>query len=79
MKLTILNIKEIIFESEVKSVNLKTQAGELTIMDNHRPLVSLLAKGEASILRNDGKEELISINSGFLEMSPQNTLTLLVD
>ena len=79
MILKAINIKGIVFEGEAKSVNLKTKAGEITILDNHRPLVTLLEKGEIKIKRGDGKEEKVSINSGFLEMSPDNMLTLLID
>lgn len=79
MKLKALNLKGIVFESDIKSANLKTKAGEITILDNHRPLVALLAKGEAKIKRADGIEERISINSGFLEIGPDNMLTLLID
>lgn len=79
MRLRALNLKGVIFEGDVKSANLKTKAGEITILDNHRPLVTLLEKGEAKIRRANGAEERIPINSGFLEMSPDNMLTLLID
>lgn len=79
MRLRALNLKGVIFEGDVKSANLKTKAGEITILDNHRSLVALLAKGEAKIKRMDGVEERIQINSGFLEMSPENMLTLLIE
>lgn len=79
MKLKALNLKGIVFDGDVKSANLKTKAGEITILDNHRPLVALLEKGEAKIKRVDGVEESIAIQSGFLEMSPENMLTLLID
>lgn len=79
MRLRALNLKGVIFEGDVKSANLKTKAGEITILDNHRPLVALLEKGEAKIKRTDGSEAKIAINSGFLEMSHDNMLTLLID
>lgn len=79
MILKALNIKGIIFEGAVKSVNLKTRSGEITILDKHRPLVTLLEKGEVKIKMADGKEKGVPINSGFLEMNAQNMLTLLVD
>lgn len=79
MKLKALNLRGIVFEGDAKSANLKTMAGEITVLDNHRPLVALLKKGEARIKRADGSEAKIAINSGFLEMSADNVLTLLID
>lgn len=79
MRLDIVSIKGKVLGCEAKSVNLKTKSGEITILDNHRPLVTLLEKGEVKIKRIDGAEERVSINSGFLEMSRDNVLTLLID
>ena len=79
MRLDIISIKGKVLEAEVRSVNLKTKTGEITILNNHRPLVTLLEKCEVKIKSADGKDESVNINSGFLEMSPGNILTLLVD
>lgn len=79
MVVKILSLKGKVFEGETVSANLKTQIGEITILDHHRPLVTLLAKGDAVLKQKDNKEKRVSINSGFLEMSPDNTLTLLID
>ena len=75
----ILSIKGKVFEGEVLSANLKTQTGEITILDNHRPLVTLLVQGEAILKNKNGKEERVLVNSGFLEMSKGNVLTLLIE
>ncbi|MBI2610085.1 F0F1 ATP synthase subunit epsilon [Candidatus Giovannonibacteria bacterium] len=78
MKLTILSLKGKEFEGSIKAFNVKTQSGEITVLDNHLPIVTLLKKGTAVITKSDGSKENFQINSGFLELS-ENNLSVLVD
>ena len=57
---------------------MKTGAGEITVLDRHLPIIADLKKGTAIIFETEGKKE-IKISGGFLEMSRDNVLTLLVD
>jgi len=79
MKLNILSLKGPEFDGDVISFNVKTANGEITVMDNHRPLITILKKGTAVIKEKGGAKKEISINSGFLEMSRNNTLNVLID
>lgn len=79
MKLTILSLKGIQYDGEAAGLNIKTASGEITVLDHHRPLVTVLAKSEAKIIKPDGSRESVAINSGFLEMGPKNDLTILTD
>ncbi len=78
MKLSILSLKGVEFEGEAKGVNVKTTAGEITVLDHHLPIISVLENGKAIIFEIGGKRE-IHINGGFLEMAPDNRLSLLID
>lgn len=79
MKLTILSLKGIQYDGEAAGLNVKTASGEITVLDHHRPLVTVLAKGEAKIIKFDGSYENIPVNSGFLELDPKNNLRVLID
>ena len=79
MKLTILSLKGVQYDGQAAGLNVKTSSGEITVLDHHQPLVSVLAKGEAKIIKTDGGREKIHINSGFLEMGPKNDLSVLID
>ncbi|MBI2055714.1 MAG: hypothetical protein HYT42_02370 [Candidatus Sungbacteria bacterium] len=79
MKLTILSLKGVRFDGEAAGFNVKTTSGEITVLNHHRPLVSVLAKGEAKIIKANGGREKIHINSGFLEMGSKNDLSVLID
>lgn len=77
MKLTIYSLKGVEFEGVVSGFNVKTENGEITILNNHRPLITILKKGRAFILYNDNKREEIGLSGGFLEMTKGNELNVL--
>lgn len=79
MILRIISLQGIKFEGEAAGFNVKTSSGEITVLDHHRPLISVLTKGEAKIIKPDGGRENIAINSGFLEMGGKNSLSVLID
>ena len=79
MKLSIYSLKKILFQGTAESVNLKTASGEITVLDHHRPLVSVLAAGTVKIIDNEKKEHYIPVISGFLEVNSENQTRLIVD
>lgn len=78
MRLAIYSLKKILFQGEAESVNCKTKNGEITVLDNHRPLISSLAPGTVKIVDKDKKEHYIPVSSGFLEVRFEG-VRLLVD
>lgn len=74
----ILSPKGVEFEGEAKSFNVKTRVGEITILDHHHPLMTILERGSGIIETASGERREIPIQSGFLEVSPSNELTVLV-
>lgn len=79
MLLSVASLKGKQFEGEVVSLSAPTTSGEVTILDHHRPLVSVLTKGEATIRATDGKVTTIPFTGGFLEMDAENHLKVLID
>ena len=79
MKVSILSLRGVEYRGEAKSLNVKTKAGEITILDHHRPLITILKPGTAILTTQDGKVLEKEIHSGFLEMNPENQLSLLID
>ena len=77
-----LNIKLItpaktVLEEEVDEVVADTKDGQITILANHTPLVSILKPGEL-IIRIDKKDKPLAIAGGVIEMF-NNTLVILAD
>ena len=79
MKLSIITLQGIKFEGEVSSFNLKTTSGEITVLNNHRPLITQLAKGEAVIIKENGEKTNFDIEAGFLEVRENNQATILTN
>lgn len=69
MKLQIISLKGVEFDGEISSLNLKTAAGEITVLDKHRPLMTTLVTGKAHIVKKDGERTTFNISSGFLEVN----------
>ncbi len=79
MKLGVYSLKKVLFQGDAKSVNCNTRSGEVTILDNHQPLISILAKGVVKIVDADQKEHYIQTRSGFLEVDANNQTKLLIE
>ncbi len=77
-----LNLKLItpartVLEEEADEVVAETKDGQITILANHAPIVSVLKPGEL-IIRKDGDEKPLAIAGGIIEMR-RNTLVILAD
>ena len=65
------------FAGQARSVTLPTPDGEVTILPDHMPMVSVLAEGEIRI-RTADRETWIAVSGGFLETG-SNTASVLSD
>ena len=79
MKLNIISLKGLEFEGDIISVNLKTTSGEITVLDDHLPLLTSLEGGQAVIIKKDGEKLNFNIESGFLEVGENNQATILAN
>ncbi|OGF51469.1 hypothetical protein A3I27_00020 [Candidatus Giovannonibacteria bacterium RIFCSPLOWO2_02_FULL_43_11b] len=79
MKLTIYSLRGVEFEGNAMSFNVKTKSGEITLLDHHRPLITLLEEGAAKIGLLDQSVRNFEIKSGFLEMDDHDNLSILAD
>ncbi len=79
MKLGVYSIQKVLFNGDAVSVNCNTQAGEITILDDHEPLISMLAKGTMKIVDDKKKEWYIPVSSGFLEIASGGQAKILVE
>ena len=79
MYLGIYSLEKVLFRGEASSVNCNTESGEITILDHHRPLISLLAKGVVKVIDAERKEHYIPVHSGFVEVRKGNEAKMLVE
>lgn len=76
MKLSVYSIQSTLFEGQVESITLPTSLGEITVLDNHIPLISLVKSGEIRYTHS-GTEKTLLLNGGVLEVRPQSEVVIL--
>jgi F0F1-type ATP synthase epsilon subunit len=79
MKLSVYSLKNILFQGEARSLNCKTVMGEITILDNHETLITVLASGIVKITDSQEKEHFLPIKSGFLEVREGNEVRCIIE
>jgi F-type H+-transporting ATPase subunit epsilon len=75
--LRVVSVERSLFEGDVDFIVANGADGELGILPRHAPLMTILKPGALKIT-HDGKEELIFVGGGFLEVLPDR-VTVLAD
>jgi len=79
LKFKIATPEKVIYENDaVLQVTIPTMDGEITVLPDHVPLVSVLKAGEMRIKDNDG-EHILAVAGGFLEVRGHNEIIILAD
>ena len=60
-------------------MNCKTVTGEITVLDNHETLITVLSAGVVKVIDENKKESLFPIRSGFLEVKAGNEVRCIVE
>ena len=79
MKLSVYSLKKILFQGEASLLNCKTVTGEITILDNHDSLITVLSAGVIKIVDENKKDNYFPVKSGFLEVKPGNEVRCIVE
>jgi F-type H+-transporting ATPase subunit epsilon len=77
MKIDVVSLEKELYKGEADKVIVKTTHGEITVLDNHLPLVTMLVDAPLRIVEKDGKEHIIDIHGGFLEVRPESHVVIL--
>lgn len=71
LKVSVISPESVLFEGEVTSVIAPAFDGEVGILENHAPMMSLLGKGSLR-LGGSGGEKRFNIEGGFLQVVGNN-------
>lgn len=77
LKLEIVTAERAVYSDEVNVIIAPGIVGQLAILPNHAPLMTMLEPGELCV-RKDSEETYIAISGGFLEVL-QNKVVILAD
>ena len=78
MKLDIVTPYGRIFEGDIKEAYFPGVEGEFGVLEGHSPLITTLSPGLITIKKDDNSEEIVAINSGYVEVTPTH-INVLVD
>ncbi len=78
LKFKIVTPEKSIYENEIFQVTIPTMDGEITVLPNHIPLVSVLKAGELKFKDKDGEHQM-AVSGGFLEVRGKNEIVILAD
>lgn len=73
--LEIVTPERIVYSEQVDMVVVRGVEGELGILANHIPLVTPL-RIDAARIKKDGKEEVLAVNGGFIEVRKDKVVIL---
>lgn len=76
MKLFIHSLEKTLYEGDARVVTLPGESGEVSILDNHTPLVSALKKGTVRVRENENSTKEFPIFSGFAQVNKGHTVIL---
>jgi F-type H+-transporting ATPase subunit epsilon len=79
MFLEIYSLKDTLFNGAAKQMTCRSSSGEITVLDHHRPLLSMLLSGVVKIVDEKDEEKFIEIGGGFIEVKKGNRVRLIVE
>ncbi|MFZ2523195.1 MAG: ATP synthase F1 subunit epsilon [Minisyncoccia bacterium] len=68
LKLKIITPERAVYQDEVSGIVIPTESGQVTILPNHQPLVTIAKTGEIKVTRKDKSILPMAISSGILEV-----------
>lgn len=71
----IITPERVVYKAEVDSITIPTSTGEITVLPDHIPLISLLVPGELHV-KIGNQEELMAVSGGFIEVRKDKVLIL---
>lgn len=72
LQLTIVSPEKQLFQGEVKRVTVPGIKGAFSILPNHAPIISTLAKGKLAYIPTNGMEQILNIEGGVVELNDNN-------
>ncbi len=71
----IVTPERVVYKAEVDSITIPTSTGEITVLPDHIPLISLLVPGELRV-KIGNEEELMAVSGGFIEVRKDKVVIL---
>ncbi|MEI6529432.1 MAG: ATP synthase F1 subunit epsilon [Candidatus Falkowbacteria bacterium] len=76
IKFEIVTPERVVLRQEALQVTVPTTSGEITILPDHIPLISILRPGVLELKRIDNVVEVMSVSGGFIEVLKDKIVVL---
>ncbi len=70
MRVSIYSIQNTLFEGNAEKLIAKTPMGEITVLENHLPIISRVLGPHVTIGMSNGETRMIEFSTGVLEVRP---------
>ncbi|HEY4479219.1 MAG TPA: F0F1 ATP synthase subunit epsilon [Candidatus Paceibacterota bacterium] len=77
MRVFIHSLEKTLYEGDGQVVVLPARGGEISVMQNHIPLVAPLKQGSILVKEGERGEKKFTVSSGFVEVKPSHVIVLL--
>jgi F-type H+-transporting ATPase subunit epsilon len=78
IKFEVVTPEKTVLKKQILQVTVPTEDGEITVLPEHIPLMSILKPGVIEIKLEDGELELMSVSGGFVEVM-RDKIVILAD
>ena len=78
IKFEIVTPEKVILKDEIFKVTVPTKEGEITVLPQHMPIISILIPGIIELTNKDGEKKVMSVSGGFIEVL-RNKVIILAD
>lgn len=78
IKFEIVTPERVVLKQEILQITVPTTSGEITVLPDHIPLISVLQPGVIEVKRADNIIEIIAVSGGFIEVM-KNKIVILAD
>ncbi len=72
----IVTPERVVLHQEILQITVPTTSGEITILPDHIPLVSILQSGVIEVKRTDNVVEIMAVSGGFIEVMKDKVVIL---
>ncbi len=76
IKFEIVTPEQVVLKRQAKQVIIPTEEGEITVLPNHSPLMSILKPGVIEAKLEDDSIEIMSVSGGFVEVLKSKLIIL---
>ncbi|MFA4834322.1 MAG: F0F1 ATP synthase subunit epsilon [Patescibacteria group bacterium] len=78
IKFEVVTPERVVLKERIHQVTVPTRSGEITVLPNHTPLISVLKPGVIELKKENGDMEIMSVSGGFIEVL-KNKVVILAD